>query len=367
MLIKYVIAFLLAWTTFAHAELLVCPYDVENIGNEWLRRLPLNQLASDIRRQIPGDRPWRYSGTLSELEVAGNRALLHLDLGRLDATTRNAVLTTARCEIVTNEAAVKRPARAPRLVGGVVTFDDNDAQRPVINPTQFGLPRPRRASIDVPSFFTWLFSPRAAFAQIVNGVLDDFNRAAEDPLSGGGNWGSRIDSDSDADEMRLTTNVVTRGTSGVSTSYWAAATFTDPEVFFSPTGGTTQRSNLHIVYAGPNTTTPDGYRAFVIKSAGDDSWQLHRIDDGVATELGTAQTSEHTDGTPARMQHVSGVIVVQNCPTTCTTIRTESDATYSGAAWIGLGVNSDNITIDDFGGGTLTASSRLSVGFKLLR
>jgi RHS repeat-associated protein len=56
-------------------------------------------------------------------------------------------------------------------------------------------------------------------------ILDTFNRANEDPLSGGGNW-ARADTGSVWLAMRLVDNAARRSTSGSSMSYWTQSSFT---------------------------------------------------------------------------------------------------------------------------------------------
>lgn len=355
------------WVALASATtLLRCPYDVaQNAEGEWVRTLSLYRRLTELQTELGTTRPWGWRSGYAEFEIAGNQAQTYVNMAALSSGLQADILdpSVCNCAIMDEEDTVA-PARAPKIVDGELVFDDTDTTQPIIQPTRWGVPPKERASLPQHRWFAWHWwlSPRDAVAQIVNAVLDTFNRANENPLTGlTGQWPGKINSALDPNRPQLLTNAVTASGAGLSTTYWGAATFTNPEVYLTHIGGANaNRSELHIVYLAPNTPTPSGYRLQVIKQdPGADVWNLHRIDAGTAVVIGTTQTQEiPSAGSTIRFSHVGGVLIAQNCPTTCTTIRSVTETTYGGPANLGFGVNSSNVTIDDVGGGSQGSGSR---------
>jgi hypothetical protein len=201
----------------------------------------------------------------------------------------------------------------------------------------------------------WI-TPTNALAQIINSVLDDFNRANENPLDGATDveWTGPVRA-SETPQMQIVSDDVFRATgSGNGSSYWTVSTFANPEVFSTTadaTGNTNENHIWWIVYAGVGTSGADGY-ALIVTQAATDTWSLRRMDDDTTlTTLGTNQNQNIAAGNIVRLAHSAAGPVAQLCTPTCANVHTHTDVTYTGSAHIGIGMNNANMTHDDFGGG----------------
>lgn len=119
--------------------------------------------------------------------------------------------------------------------------------------------------------------------------LDDFNRANESPLSGGGNW-ARLDSVW-SDDMDLVSNQATHGAGKTfSFSYWTPESWngSEAEAWGYATGGGANGMawdiGIHSNVGGSNAV--DGYMLTLAISAGNDTdLVLYEAANGVYTEL----------------------------------------------------------------------------------
>lgn len=201
-------------------------------------------------------------------------------------------------------------------------------------------------------------------------ILDDFNRADETPLYGGGNWGY-------ADtgiwgETRLHNNHMTTYNNGfqVDISMWLPQSFhEDMEVWGQATagaagaGGTGWRLGF-LRDRGHNSV--DGYQAFFYNGI-PNQWVLRRYSNGGYTVIASAGASGLGHGLWTLMQWVGNTITVYrgDSLTSWVPVITKVDATYSnndGSDWY-LNMGVDDVTNvgtvwDNFGGGIQQLENR---------
>lgn len=193
-------------------------------------------------------------------------------------------------------------------------------------------------------------------------LLDDFNRANENPLSGGGNWGSKIPT-GDSGGLQLTSNVVAKTGSGStwSESYWSAATF-GPDVEVTAKIGSCSAADsfsLFLRITNPNTGTVTAYEvdvSFQFNVAAFYKWI-----NNVPTQVGTSVVI----GT-----YLAGDILgFSAIGTTLTftrngsTVLTRTDSSISGSGFVGLGINNNGSgTLDDFSGDTVSSTKSITGG-----
>lgn len=210
--------------------------------------------------------------------------------------------------------------------------------------------------------------PMQAAAFPSTSVLDTFNRADEDPLSGGGNWAGPILSG--LNQMKVVSNGIMQSlvvASQSGTSYWNAATFgPGSEVYFDVT--TVWANNASDVWTwcngqNENSGSVDGYAMVAGRSTGSWVWVLYRVDNGAWTKLGAdlaTQLLSAGDGVGIECG-TSGIFQTYykasgGSWTTLGTTRT--DTTYtSGHIGLSKGYLDSTSVVDNFGGGTIAAAT----------
>ena len=201
------------------------------------------------------------------------------------------------------------------------------------------------------------FDQRGAFP--TTSVLDNFNRADENPL-GNGNWSNPWYAG--LNNLKILTNEVTSTGSGFGSAWWSASTFgPDSECFATIAGQPTlnQAFNVIVRSVNNNTASLDGYQAHFETGAVDDTVQIQRIDDTATTTLGATITQGFINGDAIGVEIIGSTLRAYRKPSggSWAQIGTDrTDATYSAAGNIALGIG-DNISgkADDFGGGTVIA------------
>ena|SRR3990167_332429 len=197
------------------------------------------------------------------------------------------------------------------------------------------------------------------------GTLDNFNRADEDPLTGGGNWGS-VPVFVGYDLHRIISNQVASGgdTSVSSTTYWASATNANCEVWcdvpVAPANSTDSYVSLMLRLAQPNSSA-DGYLAEFLY---DGTLTIYRIDNETLTALGAsvdfgtfgnndAVGFEASGSTLKAYYKASGGSWVEQLSRT--------DSTYGAGGFIGLFTRRTAATrVDNFSGGDTLGRPRVS-------
>jgi hypothetical protein len=189
-------------------------------------------------------------------------------------------------------------------------------------------------------------------------ILDTFDRANEDPLSGGGNWQDRNNNN----QLLIASNQCRGKTAGVlSTNYWAANSFgPNQEVYVSvPVIPSTAADYLRF-YArltNPGAASETGY---VMQWSNDAN--------GCRIFAETARETFTTIATNAAARTVAGdllffelagsnITVYQNG----VSVLTVSDSLFTTGGNLGLGGRGIVYRFDDFGGGSTAASDVLSM------
>lgn len=201
-------------------------------------------------------------------------------------------------------------------------------------------------------------------------VLDNFNRANEDPLSGGGNWSGPILLN--MNKMKVVSNATQQSTvigSQSGSSFWNAATFgPGVEVYVTiPTMWINNSSDVWLWLNGnaENSSGVDGYILYISQSGGAFTWILNRKDNGVDTQLGgNIGTQAIANGDAIGLEDLNGgtlqAYYKPSGGSWGTTGTTRSDNTYtSGHIGYSKGFVDSTSILDDFGGGTIPGSSVL--------
>src|SRR3990172_31690 len=118
-------------------------------------------------------------------------------------------------------------------------------------------------------------------------ILDDFNRADEVPLSGGGNWAEvQIPS---TGPLELDNNTAEPGGSGSRSSYWTPLTMDndDCEVWAVPVGGNSPSLAWGIGFLrDAGTSTADGYLFRSETTTGGGRGRMYKCTNGTYTQMG---------------------------------------------------------------------------------
>jgi len=193
------------------------------------------------------------------------------------------------------------------------------------------------------------------------GILDDFNRADENPLANG-NWSNPIRSGNAG--MRLVSlRAAGHTASADSTSYWSAATYgPDSEAWVKiPTlmednGGGNVTVFVRITTPGASLNC---YMAIARRGTG--NWQLYRCVSGSFVSLGTAARSM-VAGDGIGLEAIGTAIKVYRFTAGAwnqTPILSVSDGNVTGSGNVGLGSFSGSspsvARMTPFGGGTVVA------------
>lgn len=128
-------------------------------------------------------------------------------------------------------------------------------------------------------------------------VLDDFNRADEIPLSGGGNWAEVIPAS--GGPLELDNNNAEPGGANSRSSYWTPMTMDndDCECWAEPVGGNSPSLAWGVgLYRDPGTSTGDGYLFRSETTTGGGRWRMYKLTDGTFTQMGAEVTPTALSG-----------------------------------------------------------------------
>lgn len=185
-------------------------------------------------------------------------------------------------------------------------------------------------------------------------ILDNFNRANTGPPPSaswsqgyGGIFG----------QFKVVSNqaAVNSLIFGYAENYWNVATYADCEAYVTiaakPAAGSLFALMVRTVDIATN---PDGYLLVLTPSAGTDTLQIDRGDNGVRTLLGAAVSQEVSVGDSIGIRAIGSTLTCWYKPSggSWTELFSRTDATYSAAGRIELITNSAATIVDDFGGGT---------------
>lgn len=181
------------------------------------------------------------------------------------------------------------------------------------------------------------------------GILDNFDRANENPLSDGGNWGDR----NVAGELQLLNNKAqgVTGSTTLNSRYWTAVTFgPDCEAYITvATLPNQDYIRLWLRIQNPGAVGETGYMmqwqndangVRIFKETAREAYTA-LAQDAAARFVVTDQLGFQAIGT--------SLTVYQNG----TSVLNTTDATITDAGNIALGVRSNTVTLDDFGGGNV--------------
>jgi peptidoglycan/xylan/chitin deacetylase (PgdA/CDA1 family) len=212
------------------------------------------------------------------------------------------------------------------------------------------------ALIAAAALYGWTAVPAQAATQPgVAPILDNFNRANENPLSGGGNWGSI----SSLGSAQLVSNAVASPSSTTAASLWRTVFSGDVETYATiPTS--TNNAGLY----AETTLSSGNANGYLWQWQGSDvspAFRLYRADNNVLTTLGTFSGFALTAGDKLALRvigdsvqgwvyHLGGWQQVSSA--TDTTYRTGQ---------IGVRPRGTTPIIDDFGGGPVQAPQQTIV------
>jgi RHS repeat-associated protein len=189
-------------------------------------------------------------------------------------------------------------------------------------------------------------------------VLDNFNRANEDPLSGGGNWARAQQNTWFA--MRLVGNVATHSASGLSMSYWTQQSFPGGAgsvwgKYGNTDEGGGNRASLLLIKDVGGTSSIDGYELAreVFGLGQNDAYFLYRMTDGARTQIAaTAQNPPEASWPYFNLRRVGDTVEAWASPdnVTWTMILSAADTMHTtGTYYPAILANAAGIWIDDFG------------------
>lgn len=173
-------------------------------------------------------------------------------------------------------------------------------------------------------------------------ILDDFNRADETPLSGGGNWAAL---DQFIANLDLASN---RVTSSGGYSYWTTSTDANCESYSTFISGSSVRIFARLKDVGGDSIF-DGYciayvggTLILMKATNSTLAQIGVSSYSVTLVSGNKIGLRCLGSTIEGWLYSSGVWA---------NVLSETDSTYPNGGYIGVGIDSGSV-LDDFGGGT---------------
>lgn len=371
------VLFLLLLISNVRATEYFCPYEVSVVDGSPTRKISINRLTAALRADqgLSGrDTPWLEDEVAGETRTSPNRAIVTLP-DKTSAEITDQVVAPlasggAECSLVPANYE-RRAARAPRLSGGSLSYDDRDATRVIVNPS-----RDRVRQGYWPGFLHSLVAlfwtsatPSVAWALTdapMTAVLDTFDRTAEDPLTFGGLWSTSEIVSTTATGLQTDGDQVHSDGGAGPAAYWVASFGANQEAYITwdIAGGSTAL-RLYISIQSAGSTGADGYNILFNPSGG--VIELYRVDDAVNTQIGADITQANDTGDAGLLRKVGSTLSVgfSDDGGAWSTIRSDTDSTYSGGN-VGLRMVTSTHRGNNFGGGTLSIGG-LSLGFKLLR
>jgi len=148
---------------------------------------------------------------------------------------------------------------------------------------------------------------------------------------------------------------------GDSANYWNVANFgPDCEVYATiSTKPADDRSSYLGLRMKDETASFGGYAVGLNAFAGTDTFGIYRIDNAVATLLGSAVNQEITNGDACGLQARSGTLELFYKATggNWTSLTIQADSTYPNAGKIAVIWLTNTVRLDDFGGGSIPEMS----------
>ncbi len=193
------------------------------------------------------------------------------------------------------------------------------------------------------------------------GLLDQFNRADENPLANG-NWTGPFVTT--AQQMKIVTNVAALAATSfnLNGSIWNTSTFgPNSECYFTLTTDDDSSRTFFCILRGQDINAlADGYLCEGDSGFGDDNFRLQRVDNAVRTQIGSTQAGEWASGDALGCEMTGNSLQGYRKPSGgswATHGAAATDSTYTGANYIGFGAENTGFRFDDFGGGTISAGA----------
>jgi hypothetical protein len=195
-------------------------------------------------------------------------------------------------------------------------------------------------------------------------IIDDFNRADEDPLSNGGKWSLGPGDSPMPTTLRVVSNkCAADAATGDGNAYRNDQNYgPDTDVYVTVSGpdlAVTVTLYLRLANVGVNTS--DGYGVQFLM--GSNQVIVYRLDNMVYTQLGVTVTGQaFASGDQLGIQMIGSTLKGYRKPTagSWTEIVSRTDSTYTTAGKIGLQLAATSDRIDDFSGGTANVPSALT-------
>lgn len=183
-------------------------------------------------------------------------------------------------------------------------------------------------------------------------VLDNFNRANENPLSGGGNWlGPLFGS---GPQLLLASNQVDTAVSEQrGSSYWSASFAADQEVYCD-VPAIEQVVGLSFRQVNTGGATRSGYHVEVVSLSGPGNILVSRTDNDSDTALGVSMSANLNASDGIGVSIVGSTIsVYTKISGTWSLLGTRTDSTYTSGGVVGIDTSTFGPSgqIDNFGGG----------------
>ena len=201
----------------------------------------------------------------------------------------------------------------------------------------------------------------SAFAFPVNGIIDNFNRADESPLTDGGAW-TRFDTTALPGTLKVVGNQCLLNAAATGSGYYRnPAMYIDAEVYCTivTKPADTMTMELVVRLQGTVTTSPNGYKLRLVPAAGTDVITLRRMTAGVTTQL--ASFSQEVSNGDSLGLSVAGTVLTAwyrsggGAWASLGTYDFSGDATkYTLQGFVGVTIwPNAGAVIDGFGGGNI--------------
>jgi fibronectin type 3 domain-containing protein len=183
--------------------------------------------------------------------------------------------------------------------------------------------------------------------------LDDFNRPNQNPLAAG--WTNAVNGGVE-NGLNVSSNQLAC-TATTTCTAWRSSPQYGPDVEVWTRVAALPGTNNHIrLYGRLQTPGSAAYDAYLLRTnqlAGTDEVYLERIDNGAHTRLATISRELAVGDTLLLRVEGTSVEGWLDNGSSWTRLATASDATYSGAGFVGVGLRGTTGRLDDFGGRTI--------------
>jgi hypothetical protein len=213
-----------------------------------------------------------------------------------------------------------------------------------------------------------LFDQAGAFPTL--GIIDDFNRANEDPVSGGGIWSSSPLLTGGSGAMAVISNQLALSAAAFSSCRLAAIHGPNFEFYVTQAVAAVDGATLWFMVGrliNPNSASESGYFFYTGKAAATDTGSLGTMTNGSNTDLGAAIEQEFSVGDAGGFEVIGNTLAAYRKASggAWALITTRSSNLYNSAGALGFSTgNNTTVRYDDVGGGTIGGSVLLERGVR---